>query len=875
MTDYVMNPYLNILKAENRNNDYIFANFKTLYVICLKVDTQIDNDIYTYQIEKEQFNKINNNLLLIKVPLNMLKNFNHYNKLMVLSKTNLKSINTFNYPLEDKNLVLMILNINYDNLKIYLNQFERNGELSDIYKLLVLNKYFNCSNNNYKISKYLESLINIESSNYWCNSYNLTANLTECFEKRKFNLTEKTSNGNYLELIYKTHEYTDPSKLLKSSEYKYKVTTEKVFNKQEINQLFDILDEKQKFLLFCNMIVSKRYCHLVLNNSYILTLMESVLEEFPQLFRYLIGYAWVRFYFDESTKKSFIKKDDEFIFDINTASKLPKYPFILSNPKLNPYMPILVDNNFLKPNENLGGISDSKKSSQLSFKGLSNLNEFRDRFNIFCTSSSKNNLFEFINFEQDKIAISGSIMAACLQKSHPLLNLYGYLQDFDDKFNRYCNEYYAHADIDIMFLTADTFDYMDKVKRFYDQIVVNVCKIFPYAETHHVKIKAEKLAYLFISEKDVMNNICDNSRDKFNNIKKTIETEETKQLFSEIIKEQFEIYKSSLDNNEEKKQMFPDYYDLSDIIYKIRIVEDSNQKPNMKINYKYKIDSPHLNHSFELFMVRYDDFFATVNSFHLPCVRAYYDGNNVYLTPSCISAHMTLMNIDFKYFHGSSAPPKILDKYRMRGFGTFLNSDELNVHFNYSSMDPFWNNMYNINMKNKNTILNNCGALYYNHKIFQPRLYNPESFYDACPVDMSQTYTQIKNNSQLITTSDFFLELCNRNNQYIPTNLKSLYLFLENFQTVNENGNINPLEKWIIEAIYNISKLQPKKETKYTSVGNKNNKNKLYDISGGYTINHYDISGSSNNQYQDASENIINQINNNNIINHIFNDQNN
>ena len=99
MTDYVINPYLNILKAENRNNEYIFANFKTQYIICLKSDTQIDNSIYTYQIEKEQFNKINNNLLLIKAPLSMLSNFNHYNKLMVLSKANLKSINTFNYPL--------------------------------------------------------------------------------------------------------------------------------------------------------------------------------------------------------------------------------------------------------------------------------------------------------------------------------------------------------------------------------------------------------------------------------------------------------------------------------------------------------------------------------------------------------------------------------------------------------------------------------------------------------------------------------------------------------------------------------------------------------------------------------------------------------
>lgn len=120
---------------------------------------------------------------------------------------------------------------------------------------------------------------------------------------------------------------------------------------------------------------------------------------------------------------------------------------------------------------------------------------------------------------------------------------------------------------------------------------------------------------------------------------------------------------------------------------------------------------------------------------------------------------------------------------------------------------------------------------------------------------MSQTYTQIKNNNQLITTTDFFLELCNRNNQQIPNNLKSLYLFLESFQTVNEAGFINPLEKWIIEAIYNISKLQPKKEIKSTNTSTSNNKNKLYDISGAYTINNYDVSGAINNNNMDGSGN--------------------
>ena len=78
-----------------------------------------------------------------------------------------------------------------------------------------------------------------------------------------------------------------------------------------------------------------------------------------------------------------------------------------------------------------------------------------------------------------------------------------------------------------------------------------------------------------------------------------------------------------------------------------------------------------------------------------------------------------------------------------------------------------------------------------------------------------------------------------------------LYLFLENFQTINENGNINPLEKWIIEAIYNINKIQPKNTSVKGTTKNNKTANKLYDISGGYTINKYHINNpdtSSNNQ---------------------------
>ena len=93
-------------------------------------------------------------------------------------------------------------------------------------------------------------------------------------------------------------------------------------------------------------------------------------------------------------------------------------------------------------------------------------------------------------------------------------------------------------------------------------------------------------------------------------------------------------------------------------------------------NVKFKIDSQYLPHSFEIFSIKYKSFFSTVSKFHLPIVRSYYNGNNVYLLPSCISACMTMMNIDYKYFAGSKDQIDIINKYRMRGFGTYLNAKE-------------------------------------------------------------------------------------------------------------------------------------------------------------------------------------------------------
>jgi hypothetical protein len=152
---------------------------------------------------------------------------------------------------------------------------------------------------------------------------------------------------------------------------------------------------------------------------------------------------------------------------------------------------------------------------------------------------------------------------------------------------------------------------------------------------------------------------------------------------------------------------------------------NSNEEKNTEMDqigysntYKVKISSKHLKRPFEIFPIDKDDFMKTVIKFHLPCVRAYYDGTTVYMTPSFISAHLTFMNLDYKYFAGSKDPINIINKYRMRGFGTWLNQSEIKACLKYISEVPFWKKLYNIKKKSFKKCL---GGLIVNHTLFKPR----------------------------------------------------------------------------------------------------------------------------------------------------------
>jgi hypothetical protein len=126
------------------------------------------------------------------------------------------------------------------------------------------------------------------------------------------------------------------------------------------------------------------------------------------------------------------------------------------------------------------------------------------------------------------------------------------------------------------------------------------------------------------------------------------------------------------------------------------IISEKNEKEfGIFDNIKYKVSSPQMNHDLEIFGISLKPI-AVVSRFYLPIVRSYYDGTNVYFNPSAISACMTLINIDYRYFAGTKDPICVVNKYRFRGFSICLNSNELKRFKMYSTTTEPWKSRYEI-----------------------------------------------------------------------------------------------------------------------------------------------------------------------------------
>jgi hypothetical protein len=239
--------------------------------------------------------------------------------------------------------------------------------------------------------------------------------------------------------------------------------------------------------------------------------------------------------------------------------------------------------------------------------------------------------------------------------------------------------------------------------------------------------------------------------------------------------------KSKKFDNIVKLEKYNNIYDNADID-KLNIVYKPNIYYQCNENIKYKISTPYTK-VIEYFQVKADDFFKVLSTFHLPIVRAYYNGSTVYMTPSCISACMTLYNLDVKYFTSNICPVEILNKYRHRGFGVFVNKYEKIKIMDYSWKKIFWKNKYNIVNKSHMKYI-------FNGKDIRDNFYKNTEINNYNYNEFNRIFEEIK---ILKTTSDFsifwkeFLYL-----KYKSIELRDLNLTAS---IINYNGSVTPLCK--------------------------------------------------------------------------------
>ena len=293
-----------------------------------------------------------------------------------------------------------------------------------------------------------------------------------------------------------------------------------------------------------------------------------------------------------------------------------------------------------------------------------------------------------------------------------------------------------------MIISSDVFEFIDKVMYFYKHISNNISEHFN-SSTELITIKMANFivnnTFIFLNIK--IENVENNKLIEYINLNKF--NKNIKDLFRPFFIILAKEKKQLLNKNKDDKYQDIYNYDDENIDFEIYI----NQVDEIDINYKYKykIKSKVLIHDIELFTTQYTNFMSCVSKFHLPCVRAYYDGDNVYMLPSCIIAHQTYLNIDIKYFMANANIMDIINKYNNRGFDTLLNNKEIINIKKYNSFKEPWKTLFS-----EITFRDIYNKININSIIFKPRslLYSDE---DNQNIDMVNRYFNKSNDIINIT----------------------------------------------------------------------------------------------------------------------------
>lgn len=403
-------------------------------------------------------------------------------------------------------------------------------------------------------------------------------------------------------------------------------------DEQQVVELLNHFDDKHKYYFICYLVKTKKYSQLVIK---ILDMIIPVVRKHKEIFRYLWGYLWMNLF------------SSKYVFDIDTASKLPFFKYYKNDPYYNPYLSILDLQDNLPYEKCMQGI---KLIKNYEYK-IATLGEFKENLRI-CT----NGLFDKMDWTN--IAFCG--LSEFVIQNHPLMIECG--GDIYKYYKKYCNFK------PLLVCNVPTIhEFLDKTNDIVDSIECNS------DEQVEVKIDLDRYITITVSEEEKVKNI---------------DSMETKEYYYQHYV-QYKIAKNkTIDRS--KSLVHKQYCKLispEELIIKIGSIKRKNDNEHI-VNDSIKITEDikctlitqkgypdiTLKHIFS-------DFMSHVSSSNvMPCDRSYYDGHNAYMVPEAITAYMTLMNIappndvSSTYSYGDDA--EIL--FRKFGYGCYTLSHNNN-----------------------------------------------------------------------------------------------------------------------------------------------------------------------------------------------------
>ena len=799
-----------------RNN--LLKHFKKVYILC-KLNNSIDYEKILYSnIESEELQNILQLFVLYESNNSIIFNEKLFSKLLIINSDDIIKSNHFGYQLDDQILILPIFNISFLNIQNHIDNISNNLNTFDkCYNDIIIKNNLNYELNLPNLYNILEMIENLTIDKYWHLMKNCNININSEINKRTFPVSKRINNSNIIasamSKVNKDVNYFDTivdDKLSKklnnntNNEYSnkyYYLKDGSGYTNEEINNLVSYFDDKKnmykydikyekhiellddiltKFIF--KLSFSKQFCHHLINNEklYFYSLKLVGTKYNYDMFIKVFRYTWTRLYMDERLKEGFLNTNDEIIFNINVASKLPY--FGVDYVAYNPYISIPINEKYFDGRFSIFGCNNNIVPNDNPNKvlGINNFDQFKKNLNEFISGSDIFNIFDGINFKNNKMAITGSAMPACIQKNNPLSFM------FDSQY-RYFAEYYCNSDIDVMIKTNDIIEFLNICSNVFLQMKKNIINYFDY---NFINYDIKKNIYVYISKNFIIENIKEYSLDY---VLENINSDNIINILLPYIEVKFEEYVNELNIPDEFNSL--NVFDKSLVNVMVYVNEsDYHDNINVKYNIKYNITSKYLSRKLELFMIAGNDFMNVVSKFHLPCVRAYYDGNNVYMTPSCITSYMTLLNMHYTYFSSNTTPMEIINKYRMRGFGTILNKNEINELFKYSCDTEFWRNLYDFNnISNVSLNMKNfLGYIPHTSTFFKPRKTN-YAFY------IENDYIEDNYNLNTLCKSSNSLYIYDDNFQIVKHLDKSLY----KYNIRRKNGNLFKLTPLVYSDLKN------------------------------------------------------------------------